>query len=110
MTVVRRLFFHIGPVPGVPRVLYWLRRRTFPRRIVSSQTPDGIPITIDREDYGQVALVYYDYCPEIKALLRDAMWGRLVACRLMFNRPTCDKAKVAGRLRSAGRLPACPTT
>jgi len=73
MTVVRRLVFQIGPVRGVPRALYWLRRWTFPQRIVSGHTPDGIPITIDREDYGQVALIYYDYCPEIKAFLSDAI-------------------------------------
>jgi FkbM family methyltransferase len=71
--LLRRIFGNLQHVRGVPRLLWILRAWAFPSEFVPVISPDGLPLTIARDDYGQVMLFYFRYCPELQAFLRDVL-------------------------------------
>lgn len=70
---MRRVFGGWPHVRGVPRLLYLCRRLVFPSEAIFVDTPDGLPLTINPNDYGQLMLFYFPYCPELRALLADVL-------------------------------------
>jgi len=70
---LRRVFGGWQHVRGVPRLLYWSRRWVFSSGVILVDTPDGLPLTITPNDYGQLMLFYFPYCPELRALLADVL-------------------------------------
>ena len=71
--VLRRTFGSLQHIRGIPRLLWWTRHLAFPSGPILVDTPDGLPITIDPDDYGQLMLFYFDYCPELQALMADVL-------------------------------------
>ena len=71
--LLRKTFGKWQGIRGVPRLLWWLRSLAFPSVSVLVKTPDGFPFVLDRDDYGQVMLYYFPYCPELQAILSDAI-------------------------------------
>jgi FkbM family methyltransferase len=71
--LLRRVFGNLQHVRGVPRLLWILRTWAFPTDFVLVASPDGLPVTIARDDYGQVMLFYFRYCPELQAFLCDVL-------------------------------------
>jgi len=73
---VFRFFIHrFQRIRGIPR-LAWLTRRVFlPARanLVLVETPEGLPVSISPNDYGQIMHFYFSYCPELQALLKDLL-------------------------------------
>ncbi len=72
---MRLLFGRFQQLRGIPRLLYLTRRVIFPpsQHMALLTTPAGIPLTIDRDDYGHVMQFYFPYCPELLALLHDML-------------------------------------
>lgn len=71
--LLRRYLGRWQHVRGIPRMLWLFRPWVFPSGKVLVFTPAGLPITIDPNDYGQLMLFYFAYCPELQALLADAL-------------------------------------
>ncbi|MBA3868211.1 MAG: FkbM family methyltransferase [Anaerolineae bacterium] len=70
---VRRLVGGLQRIRGVPRLLYWTRHWILPTNHVLITTPDGLPLTIDTDDYGQLMLFYFPYSLDERALLNDLL-------------------------------------
>jgi FkbM family methyltransferase len=51
--------------------LWWLGKIVFESDTILVDTPNGLPITINPYDYGQLMLFYFHYCPELQELLHD---------------------------------------
>lgn len=72
--ILRRLIYPYQSVRGIPRLAYvtrhWLLGRAKTRLV---QTPEGLPITINLDDVGQVMHFYFPYCTELQSLFRDLL-------------------------------------
>jgi FkbM family methyltransferase len=73
--VLRQLIQGSQHIRGIPRLAYITRSLLLasdqPYQLVD--TPDGLPITIDLNDYGQIMHFYFPYCPELRTLLDDVL-------------------------------------
>ncbi len=102
-TALRYVFGRHQHLRGVPRLLWWLRRLAFPPRPVLVNTPDGLPITINPHDYGQIMLFYFPYCPELRALIADVVRPGDVCFDLGANVGLLT-AKMAQQVGTAGKV------
>jgi FkbM family methyltransferase len=71
--LLRRLFGRFRHVRGIPRLLFWTSRFALPFESVLVNTPDGLPLTVNPNDYGQLMMFYFPYCLELQALLADIL-------------------------------------
>jgi FkbM family methyltransferase len=71
--VLRSVFGNLQHIRGAPRLLWMLRSCALPKGQVLVDTPDGLPITIFRDDYVELMLYYFPYCLDLRALIRDIL-------------------------------------
>ena len=72
--LLRRLIYRFQNIRGIPRLAYLSRYFFFgmsKKQLVD--TPEGIPITINIDDIGQLMHFYFPYCSELRTLLYDLL-------------------------------------